>query len=532
MHVQFNNFKGMAPILLPERLPPGVAQSAQNCRFESGGIMPIKQVASVVTPAKSGTKLSIYPYETKWFHWLEDVNVCKGAVAADGFNRVYWTGEGAPKMSVSGYAISGGTQYPTNSYNLGLPRPSTVSAATSGAAGSDLSTQEQRSYVITFVTAYGEESVPSLPTADMTVDTATQTVNLTNIPVAPVGAYNVVAKNIYRSATGSSSTEFQLVTTIAIATTSYNDSIATADLGEVLPSGNYYAPNSGLKGLISLPAGFMAGFYNNVLCFSVPYQPHAWDPAYQIILPDNIIALASYGSSILVMTTGLPVLVTGSDPSGMSIEYLEKGEACVSKRGVVDLGYSIAYPGTTGLWMAGGNSIDMVTARIMTQAQWSALVPSSILGTEYERAYVGFYNTGSATGGFILDGEGNYSLTDIYATAAHLDRATGKLYLMVGNDVVEWCGGSTFYTASWRSGKVVLPKPCNLGAAQVLAQAYPLTMKVYADGVLKSTQTISNSVPVRLPSGFLASVWEMEIIGGSGIYAASMASSMMELAQA
>lgn len=528
MIVRFNNFKGMAPILLPEKLPLGMAQTAANCLLDSGGIMPLGQPLTIVTPAKSGVKKSIYPYgdPVKWLHWLEDVNCVKGSVASDGFDRVYWTGDAAPKMSVVGVITSGGTQYPTNSYNLGLPRPATPTVAAIGAAGADIANLETRAYVVTFVSAYGEESIPSLPTTDITIDTTTQTVGLSSLPTAPSGAYNVATKNIYRSATGSSATAYQYVGSVAAATTTYEDSIATASLGEVLPSSKWYAPNNGLKGVISTPSGFLVGFYGNVLCFSVPYMPHAWNPDYQIVLPDNIVALGAFGSSILVTTTGLPVLITGTDPGSMSIEYLERGEACVSKRGLVDLGYSIAYPGVSGLWMAGTGSINNVTAALLNQKQWGALSPSTLLGTEYERAYIGFLSAG---GGFILDAQGNYSTTEVTATAAHYERETGKLYLMVGGDVVEWCGGESYYTAQWKSGKVVLPKALNMGCAKVLAQSYPLTIKVYADGVLKNTSTISSSAPVRLPGDFVASVWEVEITGGSGIYDAVMATSMLEL---
>ena len=531
MIIRFNNFRGMAPVLLPEKLPLGMAQSAANCRFESGGIVPLRQPLPVVTPAKAGVKQSIYPYGSpvSWLHWLEDVDCVRGAVASDGFDRVYWSGDAAPKMSVAGFITQGGTQYPTNSYNLGLPRPGTPTAATIGTAGTDIATQETRAYVVTFVTAYGEESIPSLPTAALTVDLATQTVGISNLPTAPSGAYNVATKNIYRASTGSSATEYQYVGSVAIATTTYEDSILPANLGEVLPSETWLAPNSGMKGLIACPGGFLAGFYGNVLCFSEPYMPHAWPAAYQMIMNSPIVALGSYGNSILVTTSGAPVVVTGEHPASMSKpEYLESGEACVSKRGLVDLGYSIAYPGVSGLWLVGTGGINNVTANIMNEEQWRALSPATLLGTEYAGAYVGLLAAG---GGFILDAQGNYSTLEVTATAAHYDRETGKLFLMVGNDIVEWCGGSTFYTAVWKSGKVVLPKAINLGCAKVLAQSYPLTAKVYADGALVCTKSVTSAAPFRLPDGFTGSVWEMEITGGSGVYDAVLATSMLDLAQ-
>jgi len=62
-----------------------------------------------------------------WFHWTTLVNIVKGAIAADTTERVYYTGDGGPKMTYSPIAVSGGgTDYPNNSYNLGVPAPATA----------------------------------------------------------------------------------------------------------------------------------------------------------------------------------------------------------------------------------------------------------------------------------------------------------------------------------------------------------------------------------------------------------------------
>ena len=100
---------------------------------------------------------------------------------------------------------------------------------------------------------------------------------------------------------------------------------------------------------------------------------------------------------------------------------------------------------------------------------------------------------------------------------------------MVNNDIVEWCGGSSCYTATWKSGKVITSVPVNFGWCQIFSQNWPVTVRVYADGVMKSSNTVYSNAPFCLSSGYLATVWEVEIIGGNGVYRAALATSMEEL---
>lgn len=65
-----------------------------------------------------------------WFHWLTDVDVVRSPIAGDTTERTYFTGDGAPKMTDSSLATTGGgTDYPTNALNLGIPAPAAAITA-------------------------------------------------------------------------------------------------------------------------------------------------------------------------------------------------------------------------------------------------------------------------------------------------------------------------------------------------------------------------------------------------------------------
>src|SRR6185503_20443130 len=85
---------------------------------------------------------------------------------------------------------------------------------------------ETRVYVYTYVSAYGEEGPPSPASNVITVTPETENVNLTGMAVAPAGPYNIVAKRIYRSVTGTQDTEFFLIGEVNVAMDEFADSRA------------------------------------------------------------------------------------------------------------------------------------------------------------------------------------------------------------------------------------------------------------------------------------------------------------------
>ena len=70
-----------------------------------------------------------------------------------------------------------------------------------------------------------------------------------------------------------------------------------------------------------------------------------------------------------------------------------------------------------------------------------------------------------------------------------------QLYLVVGGSVVKFAEGSADSNFVWRGKKFYTPRPINPAVAKVQCDSYSPnpTMKLYADGVLKHTQSVTNS---------------------------------------
>lgn len=420
------------------------------------------------------------------------------------------------------------SRYPLQSYRLGVPAP--ASAPTSGGVtGSGSGTAETRAYVYTYVTGDGEEGQPSLPVSIVAQDG--QTVTLNGLLVAPTG-YNITSKRIYRTVTTlGSNTDYQFVAQITDATTTYADPKLAIELAETMPSLDWDMPPSSLKGFINLPNGMVAGFDGSDVLFSEPYRPFAWPEKYRQAVDYPVVGLGAHSEVLVVLTRGIPYLMFGSHPGVVSVRKVEFTEACVSKRSIVSMSGGVLYATPNGLARVGPQGAALVTEGIIDKEFWTSLNPSSIEAYEYDGRYIGIFNNG-AVSGFQFDPEdanNPFSLIDVAAIAGFNDKVRDSLYLNIGGQIVKWDSGGTPYTYTWRSKIFEAPEPVNFGWGQAIAGTYPVTMKVYGDGTLRHTQVVGSTAPFRLPSGFTADDWEIELTGINKITAVYLAQSADEL---
>jgi len=494
------------------------------------------------TNTVTGAINSIYHFGTgstpKFIEWLtSNVNMVRGATAQNTNERTYFTGDGTPKkIDATRVDVSGNI----TPLEMGIPQPPQPSAGAT--PNTDAGLNESTSYVITYYTSWGEEGEPSLPSANVTFDTTAVSIAISGLPTAPpAGAYDISGIRIYRAATGFAGTQYQFVAQAAFAAT-YTDTSPTSSLAEVISTTGFTAPPTTMQGIISMPNGLMAAYNGSDLMFCEPYQPHAWPVGYMLPVNSPIVGLAAFGNSILVATQDVPYIVTGIHPSAMTMQNLEVNQSCASTRSVVDMGYYSAYASPDGMVTVGNSGAQVSTLSLFTQNEWKALNPASIHGYYSDGRYIGFYDAtplGGVRGGFILDPNntdfGVTWLSDWYVTG-YSDSIDDTLYLiteLVGSTqpvIVKFDSG-TAKAAVWRSKIFVLPLPTSFSSAQVRGVGFPITTRFYADGILKHTQLVASDRPFRLPSGFRATEWEIEVSGSGEIYTITMAQSMNEIGQ-
>jgi hypothetical protein len=389
---------------------------------------------------------------------------------------------------------------------------------------------ETRTYLVTYVSAYGEEGPPSDASGSADVDpSGSVTVSL---PIAPAGDYNIATKRIYRSSTVGYRAQFQFVAEIAVATGTYVDSVSQDNLGEVLPSETWIGPPAGLKGLRVMANGVAVGFVGRTIYLSEPNLPHAWPHQYTV--DDDIVGIATFGQTVAVLTKSYPRLFTGVDPGAMSPTKLELPQACVSKRSIVETGDGVVYASPDGLVQIGSN-VGVLTQSFLSRDQWQQLDPSSIHAYIHNGRIILFWSANNTRGTVIFDLSGQgaaLTISDFNATTAvtagYYDAKSDILYLAQGQNIVRYDQGSSL-TYLWRSKVFPMVYQQNLSFGQVLADGYPVTFRLYAGGALRHTQTVQDNQPFRLPSGYRTRFHEFEVEGTATIIEVLLASSSAEL---
>lgn len=530
--IRWAGFAGENRAIHPRLLPDNVGTVSRNCKPGRGDLRPWKAPAQVATvPAGRQT---IYRMgrdtpsdNTYWLSWTGVVHAVRGFEADDTTERTYYTGDGAPKVTDNVMALAG-APYPTANRPMGIPAPATGPLVSVVGGGADTLVQTYF-YAYTYVNDWGWESAPSpvsLPVDRKTDATAT----VSGFAAPPAGNYQINRIRIYRTQSAASGVaEFFFLREIALGTASTTDD--NRDLGEVMPTVTWLAPPADLSQLRALWNGMLAGISGSSVRFCEAYTPYAWPIAYDVVPPDGTpVALGVFGQSLLVLTTGRPLLVAGSSPESMDQQPLEFSQGCVSARSVVGMGNGVAWASEDGLCWYGQGGARILTAGLMTREDWQALNPASIIGQMYEGLYFGSFDDGNGRTGFFIE-PGNPSgifFTDLGYAAMHFDELQDQLYVLDNNQVKRWDAG-TLMTYRARSKVFRAPQPLNFAAAEVVADSYPVTFRVFADGVLKHTQTVQGRSPFRLPAGFMALDWQMELQGDDAVQGVAMATSMQEL---
>ena len=547
-----DRFSGIAPAISARLLADQFGQIATNIDFESGRLVSTTEDSEAYT-LQNGARRSIYYYrDSNWLEWSEDsVSVVPGPIPGDLTDRLYFTGDDYPRVGAVSTLVSGSSGYPVNSFRLGVPAPSSAPTTVKSGTADETATPSDVSYVYTFVTATGEEGPPSSPSAVIELTDAESVAISMPTSAQSSGNFNFGAgalKRIYRSNTGSTNTQFQFVAAVSYTAVTYTDTTDAANLGEILPSGGWIGPpnddtalypDGPLQGLIALAQGTMAGFTGKRFCLSEPFLPHAWPIQYRITTEEDIVAIASTANGVAALTDGQPYFITGTEPSAMTAVRIDFSQACVNKNSVVDMGDTVLYAGPEGLCAIQSASGQVVTEGLISVKQWAAdFYPTSIRAFKHEGTYVAFWTSGSTHGGWVYDPRGGESTLSTLSISSEIrggytNPKDGELYIIVGNKIKKYRGGTSARQLTFKSKKFISTSPISMGWVSVQADVYPVTIKVWGDGVLVAhyvlskpgaTFTHATTVPSGISNGTLyepvmrmpavvAQEWEIQVEG-------------------
>jgi len=312
--------------------------------------------------------------------------------------------------------------------------------------------------------------------------------------------------------------------------------VRAVDLGEELQTETWVMPPSNMFGLVACHNGMLAGISGNQVCVSVPFQPHAWPMSSRFNIGDEPVALVPVGEVIIVLTKGRPSVIYGFEPESMRVSLVDAAYPCVSVDGVITSGDSAIYPSTIGLVSLPARGAPVVvTQNLMEKEEWARYNPSTIIGTEHHGKYLGFYvDEDDERRAFLLDPHSRLSSwtdLDVASDACCTDEQIGQAMFAVpaSDDIYRFDpaeGDPMEYV--WKSKTFTTPSPWCPAYAQVVAGAYPVTFRLYANKtqpgsfaagggntesnmVLIIEKSVTDSRPFTLPGNYLATAFEVEL---------------------
>jgi hypothetical protein len=403
---------------------------------------------------------------------------------------------------------------------------------------------QSRFYLYTYVDDWGQESAPSPVSVMIEPD---QNDEADVAITAPPSSRNIVGWRLYRSNTGSQSAAFQLVADpaasnavndgevfdyFAIGTLTYHDAKKSSELQETCPSMSWLEPPAALSGLVGMPNGILAGFFDNTVALCEPFYMYAWPVEYQLTTEYPITALGVFGQTLVIMHRGGVDYAGGADSASFSAQKNVSLQACVSARSVVSVEGAVIFASPDGLCMANGAGVQVITGNHFTREDWQALGPSTIIGAYSEESYYFLAGSSGSQVCYALHlATGKLTTVTGLTTgsAFFTDKITDSIYLASDTTIKRLFAGSSRRTGRWRSKKAVMVKQEPMAWAAVESDfEYPVTVKWYGDGVLRYTATFSTRDPQRLPSGRYLE-HEVEIDSQARWNAVTLASSSDEL---
>lgn len=527
------SFAGERPKLAPRHLPNESAQIAKGCHFYHGNLSPLREPLLSGETVQSDARTIFKYLNEHWFAWNIDVDAVSSPVANDPWQRVYFTGDGYPK--VTNNAIFSGTNMPAASYRLGVQAPEVkvIGVVTESATVDvDINDDETRYYTHTFVTEQQEEGPPGEASLKIEIKYPDDPATFVTLAFSPpnVNASNITARRIYRTSTGGGIADYLLVDEIPISQTSFVDDIAGDSLSVSLETYDYEMPPIDMTGLVSMANGIMAGFTGNTVCFSMAFLGYAWPSDYQMTTEHDIVVMVAMGNSLAVLTEGFPWIFAGNTPSSMSGQKLESNQACVSKRSAVIVNGALIYASPDGLVALTGNGAVPLTDNIITREQWQSFSPSTIEAYFQEGRYLAFYGE-SLNQGFVFDPvTGDFRHFDATATCGFNSLLDDALYTNQSGNISQWEASSSVMPYVWRS-KEYQQSDTNFSSALVKGSDLNLVgLKVFVDGVeiVNKTPGTLPDYAFRLPNN-RGDRWEFELYGSGEVESIIIASSMGEI---
>ena len=207
----------------------------------------------------------------------------------------------------------------------------------------------------------------------------------------------------------------------------------------------------------------------------------------------------------------------------------------------------VLFASENGLAVVGPSGVSLITEQIIGRYIWQERYkPYSIRACIADGGYLGTYTDGGVTRGFLINMQnpagGIVHLTNFaFGAKVQTDPWSGKPLVVQTSALSELLPSTgTPRYGVWKSKEMQAPMPANLAVGEIFYDAYdgPALgegeevgeIRIFADGRLVYDQPFrASGEEFRLPSGFRAEVWQIELRTRVRVHAVNLASTLAEL---
>ena len=304
--------------------------------------------------------------------------------------------------------------------------------------------------------AISDESGPSEPSNPITITGSEKVVITIDTTYDPY----ITHWRIYRISENTES--YQFVAEVAIATTTYDDEAADADLSGApnawftSDQGNLiiFAKAPPLDGLMQgIHGGMLVGWKGSNLIWCEPGSYDAWPAYYSALFPANIKDVISFAGTIAVLTEAGPLRVDGTHPELLVPSKVLGEEPCTGRMGTVS-NQGVFYLSDSGIVLFNLADTKLVSGENFSEEYFAAIDRDTITLAENDEIIYLFHDNGT----IVLDQRGivpYWNTFNLPIYGAWKDPIAGVLYVMDDAGVNQWAGGADNLPWIWKSGKIV-----------------------------------------------------------------------------
>lgn len=303
----------------------------------------IDNSTGVLKPVKKKTTLATALNDYFWYFNSAWISSSTAREYVEYKSKLYWTESGASAKVYDG----------TNTYQLGITKPSTTATIADGGAGNLTGTIK---YCFTYYDdSTGVESQPSAVTNELTL--TSKQVSITSIPTSTDPQVDKV--RIYRI--GGTLTSFSLVTTINNGVTSHTDNLGDTDIdGHILDSQNYHEAPAGLRYLTE-HNGIFFGAVGDKLYFTPIAKPYAWGELDFLDYEADITGLGSTPTGLAVFTDSKTHIVTGTTVADLTNQLFSGNQGCVNHSTIATLKGQLVWLSKDGICATSGGLVEVIS---------------------------------------------------------------------------------------------------------------------------------------------------------------------------